>query len=46
MNSHTTTYALTFAATEATQAAVAGGKGAMLARLFQAGLPAPPGGGG
>ena len=37
-------YALTFAASEATQTAMAGGKGAMLARLFQAGLPAPPGG--
>lgn len=36
-------YAWPFAATAATQTAVAGGKGAMLARLFQAGLPIPRG---
>ena len=44
MSSGATIYALTFTAAEATRANMAGGKGAMLARLFQAGLPAPPGG--
>lgn len=43
MSPETTAYALPFAATAATQTAVAGGKGAMLARLFQAGLAVPPG---
>src|SRR5687768_13616577 len=43
MSPETSAYALPFAATQATQTAVAGGKGAMLARLFQAGLPVPPG---
>ncbi len=36
-------YALPFTDMAATQTAVAGGKGAMLARLFQAGLPVPRG---
>jgi pyruvate,water dikinase len=37
------TYVYSFAAAEALDVTVAGGKGAMLARLWQAGLPVPPG---
>ena len=36
-------YAQPLSALVATEAAYAGGKGAALARLFQAGLPVPPG---
>jgi phosphohistidine swiveling domain-containing protein len=36
-------YVYPFAAAAAAEVAQAGGKGAMLARLFQAGLPVPPG---
>ena len=43
MSPETTAYALPFVAAAATQTAVAGGKGAMLARLFQAGFPVPLG---
>lgn len=43
MSSEAPAYVMPFTATAATQTAVAGGKGAMLARLFQAGLPVPPG---
>ncbi len=43
MSSEAITYALPLTATTATQTAMAGGKGAMLARLLQAGLPVPSG---
>ena len=36
-------YVQPFSAIDATEVAYAGGKGATLARLFQAGLPVPPG---
>ena len=43
MADHGKPYAQPFRATDATDVAYAGGKGATLARLFQAGLPVPPG---
>jgi pyruvate,water dikinase len=43
MSPETTAYALPLTAPAATQTEIAGGKGAMLARLFQAGLPVPSG---
>src|SRR4030095_4165530 len=44
MADHGKPYVQPFSATDATDVAYAGGKGATLARLFQAGLPVPPGG--
>src|SRR4249920_1143986 len=43
MADHGKLYVQPFSATDATDVACAGGKGAALARLFQAGLPVPPG---
>ena len=43
MADHGKLYVQPFSATDATDVAYAGGKGAALARLFQAGLPVPPG---
>src|SRR2546430_3310044 len=43
MADHGTPYVQPFSAIGATEVAYAGGKGATLARLFQAGLPIPPG---
>jgi phosphohistidine swiveling domain-containing protein len=43
MAEHGTPYVQPFSARGATEIASAGGKGATLARLFQAGLPVPPG---
>jgi phosphohistidine swiveling domain-containing protein len=43
MADHGTPYVQPFSAIDATDVAYAGGKGATLARLFQAGLPVPPG---
>jgi pyruvate,water dikinase len=43
MSPETIAYVVPFDASSATQTTVAGGKGAMLARMFQAGVPVPPG---
>src|SRR5262245_61453491 len=43
MADHSKPYVQPFSAIDATDVAYAGGKGATLARLFQAGLPVPPG---
>jgi len=43
MADHGTPYVQPFSARGALEVAYAGGKGATLARLFQAGLPVPPG---
>ncbi len=43
MSPDTTAYVLPLTAPAATQVAATGGKGAMLARLHQAGLPVPQG---
>ena len=43
MTDHDVTYVCPFTASVATDVRLTGGKGATLARLFQAGLPVPPG---
>jgi pyruvate,water dikinase len=43
MTSHDVTYVHPFSVSAATDVRLTGGKGATLARLFQAGLPVPPG---